>query len=87
MRTDTMPRFVMDGMRSVTAPSASDAARIFAGRMARKEYGRRGYVRSMRLNSWAENGQSHTFEAFIGRDVGNACSGRNEWVYVSRVGD
>lgn len=73
------------GQRAVRAESATDAAAIFAGRQARRDYGRRGYVRMMRLDCWTQNGRSHTFEAFIGRDVNkNECSGRNIWVYVDK---
>lgn len=63
--------------------NVSDAAALFAGRLARREYGRRAYCRTIRADSWAMDGSSHTFEAFIGTDdeQGNTV-GRNVWVYV-----
>jgi hypothetical protein len=80
--TDTI-RYTSPGHRSVRADSASEAAAIFGAREARRAYGRRGYVRTMRLDCWTENGSSHTFEAFIGYDVGGGTtSGRNVWIYV-----
>lgn len=80
--------FRADGFRNVQAESARDAAEIFATRQARRDYGRKGHCRTMRLNSWSESGKSYTFEAFIGRPVSgeNSTSGRNVWVYVYRVG-
>ena len=78
--------FFCPGHRRITAEDAEAAARVFAGREARREYGRRAYVRVLRLDNWTENGRSHTFEAFIGRDVAqNQCSGRNVWIHVDRI--
>lgn len=84
-----MPTFRADGFRDVQAGSAREAAEIFAGRQARRDYGRNGFCRTMRLDSWTENGKSHTFEAFIGRPVPGergTTSGHNVWLYVRRVG-
>ncbi len=80
-------KFVCSGFRGLKAPSASYAAALFADRQARREYGRRGYCRAVRLDSWTENGKSHTFEAFIGRPVprDNATRGRNVWLTVHEV--
>jgi hypothetical protein len=80
--------FRADGFRDVQAESAREAAEIFATRQARRDYGRNGHCRTIRLDSWTEGGKSHMFEAFIGRPVRgeNATSGRNVWVYVRRVG-
>jgi len=78
--------FYCPGHRRLVADSAREAAQVFAGREARREFGKRAYVRVLRLDSWTENGHSHTFEAFIGRDVApNECSGRNVWIHVDRV--
>jgi hypothetical protein len=80
--------FTCDGFRPVQADSAAEAARIFAGRQARRDYGRRGYCRTMRLDCWTEDGRSHTFEAFIGYSVDRATtSGRNVWLYVGQRGE
>lgn len=83
-----MARFVADGFRAVEAEGASAAARIFAERLARREYGRSGHCRTLRLDSWTQNGASHTFEAFIGKPVPGdraTTSGRNVWIYVRRA--
>jgi hypothetical protein len=80
-----MAKFACDGFRPVEAESAREAAEIFATRQARRDYGRKGHCRTIRLDSWTENGKSHTFEAFIGKPVPgdrSATSGRNVWVYV-----
>jgi hypothetical protein len=64
--------------------TVTDAARIFANRLARRTYGKRGYCYTVRADSWATDNSSHTFEAFIGRDVPNSgCEGHNEWLYVA----
>jgi hypothetical protein len=83
-----MPTFRSEGFRDVQAESAREAAEIFATRQARREYGRNGHFRTMRLDIWTENGRSHTFEAFIGKPVPGerATSGHNVWIYVDRVG-
>jgi len=79
--------FSADGFRDVQAESARDAAEIFATRQARRDYGRNGHCRTIRLDSWTESRKSYTFQGFIGRPVRgeNATSGRNVWVYVRRV--
>jgi hypothetical protein len=83
-----MAIFRADGFRDVQASSAQEAAQVFAARQARREYGRNGHCRTLRLDSWTESGITHTFEAFIGRPVPGerATRGRNVWVYVQRVG-
>jgi hypothetical protein len=81
--------FCADGFRAVRAKNASEAAEIFAGRQARREYGRGGHCRTLRLDCWTENGKSHTFEAFIGKPVPGeraTTTGHNVWLYVRRVG-
>jgi len=86
--TDQMPTFRSEGFRDVEAQSAQEAAEIFATRQARRDYGKNGHYRTMRLDSWTENGKSHTFEAFIGKPVPGdrfTTSGRNIWIYVRRV--
>lgn len=81
-----MATYTADSFRNVEAENAREAALIFANRQARREFGKRGYCRSMRLDCWTEDGKSHTFEAFIGRDVERGtCAGRNEWIYVRRT--
>lgn len=87
MTAPLLPMFECDGFRPVVAPSATGAAKIFANRQAIREYGRRGYCRTLRLDSWTQNGATHHFQAFIGRSVpGNpgTTSGRDIWLSVHR---
>ena len=61
-----------------------DAANILARRM----YGKRGTVVTLRLDSWSET--SSTWEAFIGREptaserrkYGPGVTGHNVWIYA-----
>jgi hypothetical protein len=78
-----MPRWTCEGFRPVRAETASEAAAIFANRLAVRQYGKRGYMRTCRLHSWTESGREHTFEVFIGYSVGGGTtSGHNEWLHV-----
>jgi hypothetical protein len=82
---DDLQKYTSPGFRAVLAEGPAAAARIFAAREARREMGRRAYVRTMRLDSWTKSGTTHTYECFIGRDVrgGNGETvGRNCWVPV-----
>lgn len=84
-----MAQFTCTGFRAVEADSAGEAAGIFAERAARRAYGRQGYCRTLRLDSWTQDGSSHAYEVFIGRDVRGSqgtTSGRNEWLTVHREG-
>jgi hypothetical protein len=71
-------------VRADSERPARDAANILARRM----YGRRGTVCTLRLDSWSET--SSTWEAFIGRSPtaaearksGNGVTGHNVWIYV-----
>lgn len=70
--------------------SASDAARIFANRLARRQFGRKGYCHHVRLDSRREDGQMGIFEVFIGYPAeGGGTQGHNEWlnVYIERGDD
>jgi hypothetical protein len=75
----------------IRIPATSEnPARDAADILARREFGRRGVVVTFRLDSWSEDGKSHTYEAFIGRSptaaearkYGNGITGRNVWIYV-----
>lgn len=67
-----------------------DQAATVAGILARRMYGARGTVGALRLDSWAQDGSSHTYEAFIGRSPTQAerrrgetgVTGRNVWIYA-----
>lgn len=83
-----MPKFVASGFRAVAAADAHEAAKIFATRAARQAYGRRAYCRTLRLDSWTQDGRQHNYQAFIGRDVPGqrgTTSGRDEWISVNRI--
>lgn len=61
----------------------NDKAATVAGILARREYGRRGTCRTLRLDSWARDGTAYNYEAFIGtRNNDGSVSGRNVWIYV-----
>jgi hypothetical protein len=84
-------RFIATGHRPVTAESPEEAARVIAERLARRSYGRRGYCRVLRLDSWTQDGSTHHYQAFVGRAVlgrgrrpTGECAGHNEWVTVHR---
>ena len=82
-----MHTYRADGFRDVQAERATDAAEVFAKRLARRHYGSGGYCRNVRLDSWTENGRTHVFEVLIGRaargDAG-ATFGHNVWLHVTR---
>jgi hypothetical protein len=75
-----MNLFRVDGCRPIWAESANDAAEITAGRMARREYGRRARVGTLRCDCWTQDNSVVTWEAFIGRKTGlHETTGRNVW--------
>jgi len=71
-------------VRADSETPARDAANILARRM----YGKRGVVCTLRLDSWSKT--SSTWEAFIGRaptaserrKYGNGVTGHNVWIYA-----
>lgn len=81
-----MKSYICDGMRPVKEESMAKAAKIFANRQARKEYGRRGYARTIRLDHWTQDGAFATFQAFIGKDIGGgSTAGHDVWIDVKVV--
>lgn len=74
----------------VRADNARNMARAAADILARREFGKRGTVVMLRLDSWSEDGKAHTYEAFIGRQptasevrkYGNGVTGHNVWIYA-----
>lgn len=68
-------RYSSRGFRSVLAESMKEAAFIFARRLARKEFGKRGDVRTCELGSWAHC--LGEFSAFIGITKGAETTGHN----------
>ena len=89
MKTITIKHTGTGGDVRVRADSESPA-RDAANILARRMYGKRGTVVTLRLDSWSEDGKSATWETFIGRaptaaDVrkyGNGVTGRNIWLYI-----
>jgi len=62
---------------------AKDAAKEFAGRIARRQYGRRGYCHHVRLDGVSTDGRYANYEAFIGYPAqGGGTNGRNIWLAV-----
>jgi hypothetical protein len=63
------------------ADDQREQAWAVAGMLARREYGRRGYARTVRLDS--RSGEVGHYEAFIGTGNGTGSTvGRNIWFYV-----
>ncbi len=78
-------RYVSHGFRSVLAESFADATVVFANREARRQFGRRGYARTLNLGSYAADGSLAEYSAFIGYTTGlNQTTGRNTHITVRR---
>jgi len=65
-KTKTMKKYTTTGCRAVSAESMSEAAEIFAARIARKKYGKSGYCRICNLESWSQDRSLGEYNAFIG---------------------
>ena len=66
--------------------TATDAARVFANRLARIQYGKHGHCANVRPDSWSPDGLSQTFEVFIGtppRGREGGTPGHNEWITIT----
>lgn len=61
-----MNTYTSPGYRAVRADTMHDAAEIFAGREARKRYGKSGYVRTCNQQAHAADGSLAEYDAFIG---------------------
>ena len=78
-----MNKYLCSGYRPVMAESMNEAAEIFAGRMARALYGRKGYARTCTKNSWSQDGTLGEYNAFIGYSTGqNETTGSNTYFSV-----
>ncbi len=80
-----MTTYRSKGYKPVEADTIDDAAEIFAGRAARKAFGRKGFMRTLRIDSWTDGGRSATFQAFIGytpRHEPMTTTGWDEWFTV-----
>jgi hypothetical protein len=79
-----------DGGAVRVSADAENPARSAAEILARRIYGKRGVVGTLRLDSWTADGSSHTYEAFLGvgptqaarRRGANGITGRNVWIYA-----
>lgn len=76
--TETMQTYSCNGCRNVKAESMGQAADIFAGRLARREYGRRAYAAICNLDSQTMCGTMGNYNAFIGTAGGQGTTvGKN----------
>jgi hypothetical protein len=65
-------------MRSVVTDDMREAAMTFAGRIARRNYGRRGVVRVLRQDCTNQDCTLAEYEAFVGlTDRQNQTTGHN----------
>jgi len=53
-------------LRKFRAQDSNDAAQRVARAIARRVYGRRGIVRTLRCDAWCATGSVRHFEAFLG---------------------
>tara|TARA_R100000808_G_scaffold6072_2_gene18229 strand:+ start:11741 stop:11986 length:246 start_codon:yes stop_codon:yes gene_type:complete len=59
-------KYYCDGFQSVEADDPSEAAEIFAARLARREHGRAGRVGPVNMNGFVYGGGVWDYSAFIG---------------------
>ena len=72
--------------RDIKAESARDAASM----LARRDYGKSGYCRTLRLDCETEDGSSRTYEVMIAHEVyvgrgRKETAGRKVWIYETRA--
>lgn len=72
-----MKKYHCSGFNQLQAVNGQEAARAFAGRMAREKFGRKGYVRLCNLTAWSQDGTMGEFSAFIGYATGECTTGHN----------
>lgn len=68
-----------------TVDDSKAAAWMFAARMARREFGKRGYCRTLRLDSRAMDGSYVNYEVFIGVRCSHdltTTAGHNVWLTI-----
>jgi hypothetical protein len=65
--------------------TVKQAAKIFATRLARKEYGSGGGVGALNLNSWSQDNNEFDFSAFCGKvdSKQRTCDGKNYYFHIS----
>jgi hypothetical protein len=80
-----MNTYSASGFHRVKATEMKEAAEIFANRLARKQFGRSGYCRICRLNSWDEQGRFGHYDIFIGYNGERGTTiGHNELIIVHK---
>jgi hypothetical protein len=67
-----------------TGPVSKELCEYAANVVARREYGKSGYCRAIRQDGHSVDGQSATYQAFIGIQRGDDCAGRDIWLYWSK---
>ena len=70
-------RYRCDGFQSVEADDPSEAAEVFAARLARRKHGRAGRVGPVNLTSYQGGGGVWNHSAFIGYEGGGGLTGAN----------
>lgn len=65
-----MARFVCEDFRPVEAFDGRAAAEIFGGRLARREFGRRGECVTVRLDTSSERGRAGHYQVSVGYPEG-----------------
>jgi len=61
-----MKKYSTVGCRAIMAEGFKEAAEVFANRIARREFGKRGYARTCNQNSFSASGRFAAYNAFIG---------------------
>jgi hypothetical protein len=83
-----MTIYTCDGCKSIKesreCADIRDAARIFANRLAKKEYGRTAYALTCNQNSYGRD--AAMYQAFVGTKSGNGTCGSNITFMVSAKG-
>jgi hypothetical protein len=79
-------RFQCDGHRPIEAEGLKDAGEQFA-RIKANRLGRNGTVGTCRMDSWSSDGNSATFQAFIGTydRKTRMTVGNNEWFLIRKI--
>jgi hypothetical protein len=67
-----------------TAADELDVVQTFASRLARREFGKKGRALTLRWDSTRRDGKSSLYESFLGYRCGDAYSGHNIWIWVTK---
>ena len=74
-----MKKYSVRGMQSINGDFDRwvEVGEAFAGRIARREFGKSGVVRTVNMGSYSQDGSVVEFNAFIGITKGSETTGRN----------